>query len=80
MKKASVPIVLAVLFIIAVSCKKEKCQYYNDIMQYYDQSEAAWSLRYEQGGIDSMMLHDQLYKIGRERADLTRQYKDCVKD
>ena len=78
MKKTSILIVLAVLFALAVSCKKEKCQFYNDIMTYYDQSEEAWNLSYEQGSIDSIILHDQLYKITRERAELQKQYKDCV--
>lgn len=63
-----------------ISCKKEKCSYYNDIMKYYDQSVEAWTQSYEQGQIDSTDLHNQLYKIQREREALQKQYKDCVKE
>ena len=63
-----------------ISCKKEKCSYYNDIMNYYDQSVDAWTQSYEQGQIDSTGLHNQLYKIQREREALKKQYKDCVEE
>jgi len=49
-------------------------------MTYYEQSEEAWNLRFEQGGIDSTQLENQLYKINRERANLDKQYKYCVKN
>lgn len=62
-----------------ISCKKEKCSYYNDIMNYYDQSVEAWTQSYEQGQIDSTDFHNQLYKIQRESEALQKQYKDCVK-
>ena len=74
-------IFFAVFFMLIIglnSCKKEKCQYYNDIMTYYEQSEEAWQLRYEQGSIDTAQLNSQLYKINMERANLQKQYKDCV--
>ena len=61
-----------------ISCKKEKCSYYNDIMNYYDQSVEAWTQSYEQGQIDSTDFHNQLYKIQRESEALQKQYKDCV--
>ena len=61
-----------------ISCKK--CSYYNDIMNYYDQSEIAWNQSYEQGKIDSVDLYNQLYKIQRECASLQKQYKDCVEE
>ncbi|MBO2526388.1 MAG: hypothetical protein IKP54_09615 [Bacteroidales bacterium] len=80
MKKLTI-IVASVLIVAGLmSCKKEKCQYYNDIMTYYEQSEEAWNLRFEQGGIDSTQLENQLYKINRERANLDKQYKYCVKN
>ena len=63
-----------------ISCKKEKCSYYNDIMNYYDQSVEAWTQSYEQGQIDSTDLHNQLYKIQRESEALQKQYKDCVEE
>ena len=34
--------VVVFMFLGLISCKKEKCSYYNDIMHYYDQSEEAW--------------------------------------
>ena len=80
MKKKNILIILAVLLLGVISCKKEKCQYYKDIMTYYDQSEEAWTLRYEQGSIDSTDLHNQLYKNQREREGLQRQYPDCVEN
>ena len=63
-----------------ISCKKEKCSYYNDIMNYYDQSVEAWTQSYEQGQIDSTDFHNQLYKIQRESEALQKQYKDCVEE
>ena len=78
MKKTIIFIAAFLLVVGLISCKKEKCQYYNDIMTYYDQSEEAWQLRYEQGSIDTAQLHSQLYKINMERANLQKQYKDCV--
>ena len=78
MKKTIIFIAAFLLVVGLISCKKEKCQYYNDIMTYYDQSEEAWQLRYEQGSIDTAQLHSQLYKINMERATLQKQYKDCV--
>ena len=80
MKKIFILLVSVSLVVAAISCKKEKCRYYNDIMKYYNQSEVAWNQSYEQGKIDSVELHDQLYKIQREREALDRQYKDCVKE
>ena len=68
------------MFLGLISCKKEKCSYYNDIMHYYDQSEEAWIYSYEEGKIDSVDLANQLYKIQRERASLQKQYKDCVEE
>ena len=47
-------------------------------MTYYEQSEEAWQLRYEQGSIDTAQLNSQLYKINMERVNLQKQYKDCV--
>lgn len=78
MKKIFILLAAVSLVVAVISCKKEKCQYYNDIMKYYDQSEEAWNLSCEQGKIDTVELHDQLYKIQREREALDRQYKDCV--
>ena len=82
MKKTSILIVLALLLLGAVSCKKEKCGYYNDIMTYYDQSEEAWKLRYEQQdtSFNETDLQNQLYKIQRERENLQKQYPDCVEN
>ena len=71
---------VALMVLGLISCKKEKCSYYNDIMSYYDQSEIAWNQNYEQGKIDSVDLQNQLYKIQRERASLQKQYKDCVEE
>ena len=78
MKKNLLLLILAVCLLGMISCRKEKCQYYWAISDYYDQSEAAWNQRYEQGAIDSVDLHNQLYKINREREALKKQYKDCV--
>lgn len=80
MKKLIIFIAAFMLTVGLSSCKKEKCQYYNDIMTYYEQSEEAWQLRYEQGSIDTAQLNSQLYKINMERANLQKQYKDCVKN
>ena len=80
MKKPILFIVTLLLIVGLLSCKKEKCSYYNDIMNYYDQSEEAWTYSYEQGKIDSVDLHNQLYKIQRERASLQKQYKKCVEE
>jgi len=80
MKKPILFIVTLLLIVGFLSCKKEKCSYYNDIMKYYDQSEEAWTNSYEQGKIDSVDLDNQLYKIQRERASLQKQYKDCVEE
>jgi outer membrane protein TolC len=49
-------------------------------MNYYDQSEEAWTQLFQQGSIDSVDLHNQLYKIERERANLRKQNKDCVEN
>lgn len=78
MKKTIIFLISVLLVVGLFSCKKERCQYYNDIMKYYDQSEVAWNLRCEQGSIDTAQLHSQLYKINMERANLQKQYKDCV--
>ena len=80
MKKPILFIVTLLLIVGLLSCKKEKCSYYNDIMNYYDQSEEAWTQSYEQGQIDSTDLHNQLYKIQRECEALKKQYKDCVEE
>lgn len=80
MKKPILFILTLLLIVGFLSCKKEKCSYYNDIMKYYDQSEEAWTHNYEIGKIDSTDLQNQLYKIERERGDLQRLYKDCVKE
>ena len=80
MKKPILFIVTLLLIVGLLSCKKEKCSYYNDIMNYYDQSEETWTNSYEQGKIDSVDLHNQLYKIQRERESLQKQYKDCVEE
>ena len=78
MKKSIIFILSVVLALGLVSCKKEKCRYYNDIMTYYDQAEEAWIQRYQQGYMDSIDLNNQLYKIERERANVQKQHKDCV--
>jgi len=78
MKKTIIFFAVFMLVVGLNSCKKEKCQYYNDIMSYYEQSEQAWQLRFDQGGIDTAQLHSQLYKINMEQANLQKQYKDCI--
>lgn len=80
MKKPILFILTLLLIVGFLSCKKEKCSYYNDIMKYYDQSEEAWTHSLEIGKIDSTDLQNQLNKIERERGDLQRLYKDCVKE
>jgi hypothetical protein len=71
---------VALMVLGLISCKKEKCSYYNDIMKYYDQSEETWYHSFELGEIDSVDLDNQLYKIQRERAALQKQNKDCVEE
>ncbi|MBP5663699.1 MAG: hypothetical protein J6X16_05460 [Bacteroidales bacterium] len=71
---------VALMVMGLISCKREKCSYYKDIMKYYDQSEEAWTNSYEQGKIDSVDLDNQLYKIQREREALKKQYKECVEE
>ena len=78
MKKTILPLVCAALMLLVFSCKKEKCSYYNDINDYYDLSVQTWTQQYEQGIIDSVDWHNQMYKIERERATLQKQNKDCV--
>lgn len=81
MKKLIIFFVSVMLVAGMMSCKKEKCKYYNDIMTYYDQSEKAWNLHYEQDtSFIETDLQNQLYKIQRERENLKRQYPDCVEN
>lgn len=80
MKKTFLFFAIAFMLLVFYSCRKEKCGYYWDISDYYDSSEAAWILRYEQGYIDSVDLQNQLYKINRERETLKKQNKDCVEN
>ena len=80
MKKTIILLILTVCLLGMISCRKEKCQYYWDIRNYYDKSEETWIHSYEHGDIDSVDLHNQLYKINREREALQKQYKDCIDD
>lgn len=80
MKKTFLLLASIVMILAVVSCKKEKCSYYNDIMTYYDQSVETWTQQCQQGVISDTALQYQLNKIERERAGLQKQYKDCVEN
>lgn len=72
--------VCALLVLGLLSCKKEKCRYYNDINNYFDQSVETWTQQYQQGIINDTVLQKQLDKIESERASLRKQYKNCVEN
>ncbi len=79
MKRIILLLICAALMMLVFSCQKEKCQYFNDINDYYDLSVQTWTHQYQQGLIDSVDLNNQMYKIERERATLQKQYKNCVR-
>ena len=80
MRKFIICFVSLLLVIAFISCKKEKCRYYNDIMNYYDQSEETWTTQYQQGIIDSTDYSNHIYSIQQQRLKLQQQNKKCVVD